>query len=167
MELRAALMYLLESIEVSMRTYIGYFHGKTFGALGYYNASAFENVLGRKHIGIKDDFFDLGGYSLAVFEAAALIGVSAQEIYENPTAEMLEAALIALKNKAISEENAINVNELIKHNSGILHNNDVKYVLLTGATGFLGSHILRELLRRKVHVICLVRNEEKLKEVNK
>ena len=43
MELRAALMYLLESIEVSMRTYIGYFHGKTFGALGYYNASTFEN----------------------------------------------------------------------------------------------------------------------------
>ena len=29
MELRAALMYLLESIEVSMRTYIGYFHGNS------------------------------------------------------------------------------------------------------------------------------------------
>lgn len=129
--------------------------------------SAFENVLGRKHIGIKDDFFDLGGYSLAVFEAAALIGVSAQEIYENPTAEMLEEALIALKNRAISEESTINVNELIKHNSGILHSNDAKYVLLTGATGFLGSHILRELLRRKTHVVCLVRNEDKLKEVLK
>lgn len=35
MELRAALMYLLESIEVSMRTYIGYYHAKFFGALGY------------------------------------------------------------------------------------------------------------------------------------
>ena len=44
MELRAALMYLLESIEVSMRTYIGYFHGKQYGALGYYDASSFENV---------------------------------------------------------------------------------------------------------------------------
>lgn len=43
MELRAVLMYLLESIEVSMRTYIGYFHGKTYGALGYYNASSFED----------------------------------------------------------------------------------------------------------------------------
>lgn len=43
MELRAALMYLLESIEVSMRTHIGYFHGKTYGALGYYCSSSFED----------------------------------------------------------------------------------------------------------------------------
>lgn len=43
MELRSILMYLLESIEVSMRAYIGYFHGKHYGALGYYCSSAFEN----------------------------------------------------------------------------------------------------------------------------
>jgi len=43
MELRAALLYLLESIEVSIRSYIGYYHGKTYGALGYYDTSAFEN----------------------------------------------------------------------------------------------------------------------------
>ena len=127
--------------------------------------AAFEIVLGRKNIGIKDDFFDIGGYSLAAFEAAAIIGVQAQEIYENPTAEQLERVLLAMKNKTAEEENNINVNELIKFNSDILHNNDIKYVLLTGATGFLGSHILRELLKRKMHVICLVRNEQKLKDV--
>lgn len=44
MELRAILMYLLESIEVSMRTYIGYYHGKAYGALGYYNESSFEDI---------------------------------------------------------------------------------------------------------------------------
>lgn len=44
MELRAVLMYLLENIEVSMRTYIGYYHAKSFGALGYYHAAAFEDV---------------------------------------------------------------------------------------------------------------------------
>ena len=60
--------------------------------------SAFENVLGRKNIGIKDDFFDLGGYSLLAFEAAAIIGVQAQEIYEHPTAEQLEAVLMSIKN---------------------------------------------------------------------
>lgn len=42
MELRAILMYLLESIEVSMRTYIGYYHGKAYGALGYYNESSLK-----------------------------------------------------------------------------------------------------------------------------
>ena len=44
MELRAALMYLLESIEVSMRAYIGYYHAKSFGALGYYREDSFEDV---------------------------------------------------------------------------------------------------------------------------
>lgn len=44
MELRAALMYLLESIEVSMRTYIGYYHAKSYGALGYYEEESFEDV---------------------------------------------------------------------------------------------------------------------------
>lgn len=44
MEIRAALMYLLESIEVSMRTYIGYYHAKTFGALGYYKEETFDNA---------------------------------------------------------------------------------------------------------------------------
>lgn len=44
MELRAALMYLLESIEVSMRTYIGYFHAKSFGAIGYYEEDTFDDV---------------------------------------------------------------------------------------------------------------------------
>lgn len=43
MELRSSLMYLLESIEVSVRTHIGYYHGKAFGALGYYDKNTFEN----------------------------------------------------------------------------------------------------------------------------
>ncbi len=41
MELRAMLMYLLESIEVSMRTFIGYYHGKKYGPLGYLKSENF------------------------------------------------------------------------------------------------------------------------------
>ena len=129
--------------------------------------TAFERFLGCNNIGIKEDFFDIGGDSLTALEAAALIGVQAQEIYENPTAELLEAVLLNTAEETDKDDNCININELIKHNSNQLHNNEVKYVLLTGATGFLGSHILRELLRRKMHVICLVRSEEKLKNVLK
>ena len=44
MELRASLMYMLESIEVSMRTYIGYYHAKKYGSLGYCDETAFEDV---------------------------------------------------------------------------------------------------------------------------
>lgn len=126
---------------------------------------AFEKVLGCKNIGIKDNFFDLGGDSLAVLEVSALIGVQAQEIYDNPTAELLEQVLITVRDKSSAEHDSVDVNELIQHNSNQLHHSEIKYVLLTGATGFLGSHILRELLKRRMHVICLVRNEEKLKNI--
>ena len=44
MELRAALMYLLESIEVSTRTYIGYYHAKAFEPLGYYSEETFDDI---------------------------------------------------------------------------------------------------------------------------
>ena len=129
--------------------------------------NAFENVLGCKNIGIKDDFFDLGGDSLAALEAAAIIGVPAQEIYENPTAEMLEKVLISKKNKDNAEKSAIDVNALIKHKANIANEGAPKSVLLTGSTGYLGSHILYELLKRGIKVRCLVRSEEKLKEVLK
>ncbi len=129
--------------------------------------AVFEKVLGRKDIGIKDNFFDIGGDSLSALEAAALIGIQAQEIYENPTAEMLGSSLCVLNRVAVTEENYVDVNKLIKENANQKHEKHIKYVLLTGATGFLGAHILRELLKRRLHVICLVRDEERLKRVVK
>ena len=127
--------------------------------------AVFEKVLGRKGIGIKDNFFDIGGDSLSALEAAALIGIQAQEIYENPTAEMLGSTLGALNEAVATEEYRVDVNKLIRENANLEYDKDIKYVLLTGATGFLGAHILRELLKRKIHVICLVRDEERLKRV--
>ena len=129
--------------------------------------NAFEGVLGCKNIGIKDDFFDLGGDSLAALEAAAIIGVPAQEIYENPTAELLEKVLVSEKNKAKAENSDINVNAIIKQKANVAYNLETKRVLLTGATGYLGSHILYELMKRGIKVRCLVRSEEKLQSVLK
>jgi abortive infection bacteriophage resistance protein len=44
-ELRVALLYLLEYIEVSFRTHLGYFHAKKYGALGYLSKDSFVNEL--------------------------------------------------------------------------------------------------------------------------
>ena len=123
---------------------------------------AFEQIL-TKRVGIYDDFFDLGGDSLSAFELAAIIGVNAQEIYEYPTVESL-AKYMAGNNEFIEEENKVDVNSIILKNSNVLYKNPHKCVFLTGATGFLGAHILRELLRNKVKVVCLVRNEERLRQ---
>ena len=130
--------------------------------------SAFEKVLSCRNVSIKEDFFDIGGDSLTALEVSAIVGIPAQEIYEHPTAEQLAEVLLSAKEAARSEDkSSVDVNGLIRYNSNISHENEVKYVLLTGATGFLGSHILRELIKQKKRVICLVRSEEKLKSVLK
>ena len=129
--------------------------------------AAFEQILGCDKVGIKEDFFDIGGDSLTALEVAAIIGVSAQEIYENPTAEQLEKILLINKRNSVSDAERGRVNELIRHNANIEHKIDCPHVLLTGATGYLGSHILYEFLKRKVKVICLVRSEDRLKSTLK
>lgn len=125
-------------------------------------AVAFEQTLGKRNVGIKDDFFELGGDSLTALELAAVVGVQAQDIYEYPTIEQLENAML-MKEAAVTKEDTVDVNALIRNNSNLEYDVTPHYVLLTGATGFLGAHILRELLRRKVKVVCLVRNEERLR----
>ena len=124
--------------------------------------NSFEQILA-KRVGIYDDFFDLGGDSLAAFELAAILGVNAQDIYEYPTVESL-AKFMAGSNVFEEEEDKVDVNSIILHNSNVTYKNAHKCVFLTGATGFLGAHILRELLRNKVKVVCLVRNEERLRQ---
>lgn len=129
--------------------------------------AVFEKVLGRNDISIKEEFFDMGGDSLSALEAAALIGVQAQDIYENPTAELLGKVLLAMKEDDDFDDDYVDVNRLIKHQSNLFYNNAPKRVLLTGATGFLGAHILRELSVQGLRVVCIVRNKDKFINVIK
>ena len=125
---------------------------------------AFEEVLGLTDIGIGDDFFELGGDSLAAMEAALILDIQAQTLYEHPTAQLLEVYL-ASSRKTAEEKDGVDVNALIRCHAGLDSATAPKCVLLTGATGFLGAHILRELNRRDVRVVCLVRSYDKLRRV--
>lgn len=123
---------------------------------------AFEQVL-TKRVGILNDFFDMGGDSLAAFEIAAILGINAQELYEYSTPEALAKYMNG--NKEFTDDGKVeDINELINHNSNLVYKHTNKCVFLTGATGFLGAHILRELLKNKINVVCLVRNEERLRQ---
>lgn len=126
---------------------------------------AFEQVLNCKDIGIKDNFFDIGCDSLSTFEVAAILGIQAQDIYEYPTVESLESSMLISQKEAESHKPDTDINACITHNANILCEQKVSCVLLTGATGFLGSHILRELLKHKLQVICLVRNTQRLESI--
>ena len=121
---------------------------------------AFEQALNKSPIGIKDDFFENGGDSLAALEAASELGIPAQDIYDNPTVEALARAISIYDNE--NEAREIDVNSLIPLNQAD-EKPETRCVLLTGATGFLGSHILNELMKREVKVYCLVRSPQKLK----
>ena len=44
-ELRVALLYLLEYIEVEFRTHFGYYHSKAYGPLGYLDKESFDDEL--------------------------------------------------------------------------------------------------------------------------
>jgi thioester reductase-like protein len=71
---------------------------------------------------------------------------------------------MANNDEAVEDDRSVDVNELIKQNANLFYNPTNKRILLTGATGFLGAHILRELLSRNLNVVCLVRNEERLRQ---
>ena len=127
--------------------------------------AAFEEVLGRTSIGIQDDFFDIGGDSLGAVETSIILDIQVQELYMYPTAELLEKHLAASHEAMASENDSVDVNELIRQNANLDFSAEPKCILLTGATGFLGSHILRELSLKDVTIVCLVRDYFKLKRV--
>lgn len=126
---------------------------------------AFEKILSKNKVGVNDDFFSIGGDSLAAMELSAFLGITVQDIYENPTVTMLEKAMINISASTDSEK--IDVNSLITENSGVRLKESPKNILLTGATGYLGAHILKNLLDKDCNVTCLVRDAERLKSVFK
>lgn len=124
--------------------------------------STFEQVLSTSPIGLTDDFFENGGDSLGALEVATILGIQAQEIYDYTTPEALAKNIIS--NSQTTDERVAGINDMIAKSTTVKANSP-KNVLLTGATGFLGSHILAELVKRDVNVTCLVRDKKKLESV--
>ncbi|MGN0448042.1 MAG: iron-containing alcohol dehydrogenase [Acutalibacteraceae bacterium] len=115
-----------------------------------------------KEVSVTDNFFALGGDSLGAIELAVSLNISAQLIYDNPFLRALSKAIEEIGKK--TTESSIDVNAAIAQTA---HKGEkggeYKCALLTGATGFLGVHILRELTEKAIKVYCLVRNEQRFK----
>ncbi|WP_294213093.1 amino acid adenylation domain-containing protein [Pseudobutyrivibrio sp.] len=138
----------------------------------------FKKTLGLENIGIDESFFELGGTSLtaARLMMAAItdnIPIVFQDVFNNPTVEKL-SKLVEEKfgeESVVTEASAEKQEELEKKGdlSDALRYNNARYVdeikpgtlknvLVTGATGFLGMHIVNELLYSDVKkIFCLVR----------
>lgn len=144
-------------------------------------AGLFEDLLGVSGIRATDDFFELGGHSLLATRlvAAALdrfgIELSVLDLFNGPTIEALADRIEA--RRAGADTRSLSPGGLLSEQDSwqrdLVLDDDIRprasvakshtpgtRVLLTGATGFVGAFLLRELLRQEnCEVVCLVRGE--------
>ncbi|RIP37330.1 amino acid adenylation domain-containing protein [Staphylococcus gallinarum] len=152
---------------------------------------AFETVLSEKRVSIQDNFFEIGGDSLKAIQVTSLLSksynISIKDIFELQTIERISAVLlervdtnIVTKLNSLKEINIEpihhldsrfmnEINDYKEKSIEIYKNIDInatksnKQILLTGATGYLGIHILKNLLESTDSTIyILVRNSKEL-----
>ncbi|MBK8395601.1 MAG: amino acid adenylation domain-containing protein [Leptospiraceae bacterium] len=129
----------------------------------------FERILGINPVGVEDDFFTLGGDSISMISLlteCSIMGITLlpEAFIQNPTVSGI------LKIESIVESNFSSVGFLNKEAElGVdtieaiqnipLTENRFSHILLTGATGFLGSRVLYELTQNfGGEIYCIVRN---------
>ncbi len=132
--------------------------------------SMWEEVLNTKPIGVKDNFFELGGDSILAMNLNIKLlkitnKIKYSDIFSYPTISKLAEKI----ERGIEEEQE-DLSYLNNQYLDILNNNMVApkeiqnnlmgNVLLTGVTGFLGIHILEELLNKeKGKIFVIVRKD--------
>ncbi|MBR6171836.1 MAG: SDR family oxidoreductase, partial [Eubacterium sp.] len=143
----------------------------------------FSKALGME-VGIDDDFFAMGGTSLSA--AKVLMGAKVQnllmeyqDIFDAKTVEKLEMLLRSRQMKGSGEaavQKAAETGEdpgiarVLAHNTrefaDEIRQEKIGSVLLAGTTGFLGIHVLRELIEQSsCRIICLVNHRKTAKSV--
>ncbi|MBR4516996.1 MAG: amino acid adenylation domain-containing protein, partial [Bacteroidaceae bacterium] len=136
-------------------------------------AKIFEDILQMERVGATDNFFDLGGTSLMVTRVIiecdkAGLHVAYGDIFANPTPRLL--ARFVSGDTAEENFDEITGFDYTAINTLLQQNNinafkqgerqELGTVLLTGATGYLGIHVLRELIDSEAtSIYCLVRGE--------
>lgn len=132
----------------------------------------YKQVIPNCEIGMNSNFFDIGGDSLLAMKLIGImeennIHVSYSDVFECPTPldiynKIKNIDVDRVQNFGIEIDNYdySNINEIIK-NRCIKNINKINGVLLTGATGFLGIHILDSLIEYnpKIKIFCLVRGK--------
>lgn len=134
----------------------------------------FEMALGVEQIGIEDDFFENGGTSLSASKVAmkcmsAGIPVSYADLFDYKTPLDLERHIQEMQGESAAAEGDGEGKEGQSSLAQVLSRNAVEHVdeiapsslgnvLLTGANGFLGAHILKNMIDNEDNTIyCLMR----------
>lgn len=145
-----------------------------------------SEVLEIPDVDLTDDFYELGGDSLLAIDILDRLqekglDCSLQDFLDNP---ILQDFLIALKiknqtNKSESEQEHLSLQEqddfsyILSKNKHAetmkMEENNLNNILLLGATGFLGAHLLYEMSKLKScqKIYCLVRPNSKQTSENR
>lgn len=124
-----------------------------------------QNTLNIKHIGIDDNILDLGADSLTLMRITIELLeknylVNIQDIYELKTIREISdnfsyPKTSNLYKRSIKDNVYFNFDENFSSEKIVANN-----ILLTGATGYLGIHILNDLIMNtNSNVYCLIRNK--------
>jgi amino acid adenylation domain-containing protein/thioester reductase-like protein len=125
-------------------------------------ARAFEDVLGIEHVAVDDDFFALGGDSLAAVEVATVaqmfgVAIEAASVLREKTPASIAKTVIACGSH-VRDLAAIARDERYRVEAVTAQNVSGEDWLVTGATGFLGTRLVRAICERTDGTIhCIVR----------
>ena len=141
-------------------------------------AKIFGDVLSMDKISATDNFFELGGSSLMVTRVIieadkAGVHVAYGDVFANPTPQLLANFInggataadgAQSGNDEVSGFDYTAINNLLQRNTMLAFQNGecqkLGNVLLTGSTGYLGIHVLRELIDSDAeNIYCMVRGE--------
>ncbi|WP_017813581.1 non-ribosomal peptide synthetase [Paenibacillus shenyangensis] len=135
-------------------------------------ADAWAQVLNKQEIGIHDDFFSIGGDSLHVIHVLVLLkphypSLKIADFFEHKT---IAGLAVCAAEEQVTEESVHaetlpirELTDLVEYPETVKGTDlpalrTASHVLITGATGYLGSYLLHELLQQsEAHVYALVR----------
>ncbi|WP_338861466.1 amino acid adenylation domain-containing protein [Mycetohabitans rhizoxinica] len=146
-------------------------------------ATIWSDLLGIEQISRHDSFFALGGHSLLAVQLVLLVQerlnvqIPVRILFEASSIEKLARRIESKALDAAQTEIDLETTRLMKSDAALASNltkqtlpgtsrSNWTQVLLTGATGFVGRYLLKELLRQtKAHIICLIKcsNEQEAK----
>lgn len=132
--------------------------------------------LERERVGVRDDFFDLGGTSLQAtrfmfrVREAFRVQIPLRSLFEDPTIEKLARAIEKARELSGAGSRILRPKSVVDLLADVVLDHSIKgngrtwksakpaRILLTGAAGYLGAFLLRELLdETQAEITCLVR----------
>lgn len=144
--------------------------------------SVFASVLGLERVGRDDDFFDIGGSSISAMKVVVEAGrkgwkIAYKDVFEYPTPHRLASVLSPEEEKEEKKEEKkpeldiddegydySRVNALLSSNTLEAFREGERLVigdvLLLGATGYLGIHLLEELMKDESRTVWAVVREK-------